>query len=205
MSRHVDHCRPASRASAINIRHAALALTALLAAPLAQAADAPPIKPGLWEMSTDSQQLNGKPVPDQSAQLAAQLKSMPPEMRQQIEAQMKAQGIQINTSAAGGGIAARMCLTKAMLDQNRWQQAEGDCTTQVSSRSGNTWKWTMRCTQPPAQGEGITTFSNPEYYTGDVRMTTQDNGKPQVMSMKHRARWISADCGGIKPPQAAKR
>ena len=200
MSRHADRHRTGRFARA---RHATLTLTALLAASLAQAADAPPpIKPGLWEMSTDSQQLNGKPVPDQSAQLAAQLKSMPPEMRQQIEAQMKAQGIQINTSA-NGGIAARMCLTKDMLEQNRWQQAEGDCKSQVTSRSGNTWKWSMSCTQPPAQGEGVTTFSTPEYYTGDVRMTTQDNGKPQVMSMKHRARWISADCGGIKPPKAA--
>ena len=69
-------------------RHATFALTGLLAMGLAQAADTPPpIKPGLWEMTSDSQQLNGKPVPDQSAQMAAQLKNMPPEMRKQIEAQ----------------------------------------------------------------------------------------------------------------------
>lgn len=205
MSRHADRRHPGFIAALVTPAcHTALALTALLAASLAQAADTPPpIKPGLWEMTSDSQQLNGKPVPDQSAQMAAQLKNMPPEMRQQIEAQMKAQGIQINPSAAGGGIAARMCLTKDMLEQNRWQQAEGDCKSQVTSRSGNTWRWTMSCTQPPAQGEGATTFTNPESYTGEVRMTTQDNGKPQVMSMKHRARWVSADCGGLKPVKGA--
>lgn len=182
-----------------------LALAGLLAAGMLHAADTPPpIKPGLWEMTSDSQQLNGKPMPDHAAQMAAQLKSMPPEARRQIEAQMKAQGIQINPAGAGG-MAARMCLSKEMLEQNRWQQTEGDCKSQVTSRSGNTWKWSLACTQPPAQGEGSTTFTNPENYSGEVRMTTQDGGKPQVMSMKHHARWISADCGGLKPPRAAQR
>lgn len=209
MSRHA-HRQANGRRSGLPLprtaRHATLALTGLLAMGLAQAADTPPpIKPGLWEMTSESQQLNGKPVPDQSAQMAAQLKNMPPEMRKQIEAQMKAQGIQINPAGTGGGMAARMCLTKDMLAQNRWQQSEGDCKSQVTSRSGSTWKWTLACTKPPAQGEGSTTFANPENYSGEVRMTTQEGGKPQVMTMKHRARWISADCGGLKPPQTAKR
>ncbi len=66
----------------------------------AQAADTPPIKPGLWQVTADSQQLNGKPLPDMSAQLAEQMKRMPPEMRAQMEAQMKAKGVQMAQAAA---------------------------------------------------------------------------------------------------------
>ena len=61
-----------------------LALPMMLAGALltsAHAADTPPIKPGLWQVTADSQQLNGKPLPDMSAQLAEQMKRMPPEMR----------------------------------------------------------------------------------------------------------------------------
>ncbi|HIV71299.1 MAG TPA: DUF3617 domain-containing protein [Candidatus Aquabacterium excrementipullorum] len=202
MPRPIDRHRPGL---AILTQRVSMALTGLLAATLAHAADTPPpIKPGLWEMSTDSQQLNGKPLPD-AGQMAAQLKNLPPEMRQKIEEQMKAQGVQLSPSTAGGGLGVRMCLTQEMLSQNRWQQAEGDCKSQVLSRSGNTWKWAMTCTKPPAQGEGTTVFTDAQNYTGEVRMTSQQGGKPQVMTMKHRARWISADCGGLKPTAPAQR
>ena len=168
------------------------------------AADVPPIKPGLWEMVNESQQLDGQPMPNYSAQMAEQLKNMPPQMRQQIEAQMKAQGIQM-APAAGGGAAVRMCLTQDMISRNEWQRSDGACLNQTVSRSGNTWRWKVSCTQPPGQGEGSTTFTSPEAYSGEVRMTTQHGGKPQTMTMKHRANWISSDCGGLKPVQPSAK
>lgn len=183
-----------------------LASVACLWALHVQAAEpAPPIKPGLWEITTASQKIDGQAMPDMAAQMAEQLKSMPPEMRQQIEAQMKAKGVQM-TPGKPGGMAVRSCVSQETLDQNRWQASQGDCKSQVTERSGKTWKWKVSCSTPPSQGEGTTTFVSPEAYTNDMRMTLQQDGKPQSMTMKHSARWISANCGGLKPvlPPAAK-
>lgn len=184
-----------------------LLAASMLAPTLARAAtDVPPIKPGLWEMVTESQQINGRAMPDHSAQMLEQMKSMPPAMRKQIEAQMKAQGIQMVPNQ-GAGTAVRMCLTAEMLRQNQWQRGSDRCENQVVSRSGNTWRWKMACPQPAAQAEGTTTFHSSESYSGEMRSTTDVDGTSQTMVMKHRARRISADCGDIKPmpkPAAAR-
>lgn len=180
-------------------------LAALLSANAHAADAAPPIKPGLWEITTTSQQIDGQAMPDIGAQMAEQLKAMPPAMRKQIEAQMKSSGVQM-APGQGGGTAVRTCVSKESLEQNRWQGTQGDCRNQVTERSGKTWKWKVSCTQPPSQGEGSTTFVSPEAYTNDMRMTMSGQGKPQTMTMKHTARWVSSDCGGLKPiaPPAAK-
>ncbi|RZL09880.1 MAG: DUF3617 domain-containing protein [Rubrivivax sp.] len=184
---------------------AALLLSGLMSAAAHAAEPAPPIKPGLWEITTASQQIDGQAMPDLGAQMAEQLKAMPPAMRQQIEAQMKSKGVQM-TSGKNGDTAVRTCVSKESLDQNRWQAAQGDCKNQITERSGKTWKWKVSCTQPPSQGEGSTTFISPEAYTNDMRMTMSGQGKPQTMTMKHTAKWLSADCGGLKPivPPPAK-
>lgn len=177
------------------------ALTTAMMAATSHAADAPPIKPGLWEMVTESQQLNGKDLPDPSAhmaRMAEQLKKMPPEMRKQMEATMKAQGLQM-TPAQGGGMAMRMCMTKEMLDQDRWMKTDGQCRNLMTRRTGDTWHWKFTCTQPPSQGEGTTTMTSSEAYKSQVHMTSQQNGQAQTMDIKHRAKWLSADCGDVKP------
>jgi len=173
-------------------------LSLALLAMTATAADTPPIKPGLWEMTQHGQKMNGQAMPDASAQMAAAMKDMPPEMRKRMEAQMKAHGVQMSPSA-GGGMATRMCLTREMLDQNRWQRTDGHCSSQVVSRSGNTWKWKVNCTQPPADGEGTTTFTGQEGYQTEMRMNMVQDGRRQTMEMKHSARWLGADCGALKP------
>lgn len=185
--------------------HAALALAAAhMAAPSIALADAPPIKPGLWEITAENQSLNGKPLPDMSAQMAEQLKKMPPDMRKQMEAHMKAKGVQMMPGS--GQPTVRVCLTREMLDQDRWQQRQGDCRNTDLTRSGSTWKWKFKCTQPAGEGEGQTTFQGSDAYVTEMRMQMQRQGQAQQMTMKHRGRWVGADCGDVKPinPPAAK-
>lgn len=169
-------------------------------------AEAPPIKPGLWEITMENHTIDGKPVPDVSAQMAEQLKKLPPEMRQQMEAQMKARGVQMGTSGGRGAI--RTCMTKEMVDQNRWQRHDGQCENVSMNRAGNTWSWKFKCTQPPSEGEGTTTFQGSEGYVTEMRVNTQRQGKPHQMTMKHRAKWMGADCGDLKaitPPAPKAR
>jgi len=186
------------RASSFTAPRLAVSLTlAGVLVTSAQAADTPPIKPGLWQVTADSQQLNGKPLPDMSAQLAEQMKRMPPDMRAQMEAQMKAKGVQM--APGGGNMAIRMCMSKEMLEQNRWQKTEGSCKNTSMNHTGNTWSWKFTCTQPPSEGEGSTTFTDSTSYNSDIRITTQRNGQPQTVTMKHHAKWLGADCGDLKP------
>jgi hypothetical protein len=183
------------------LKHAS-ALVLLSTAWHAAHAQVPPMKPGLWEVTPESQQLNGKPLPDVSTQMAEQLKRMPPEMRARMEAQMKAQGIQMTPGAGGKGMTVRTCITKEMLAENRWQGTDGRCQHTLLKPSGNTWNWKFRCTEPQSEGEGSTTFEGSEAYRSVLHMTTARNGQKQTMDMTHKARWIGSDCGSIQPPGA---
>src|SRR5690606_10979285 len=160
-------------------------------------AEAPPIKPGLWEITTESRQLDGKPLPDLSAQMTEHLKKMPPEMRKKMEAQMKAQGVQMVPDQ--GGTTVRVCLTKQMLEQYRWQHNDAHCENTATNRSAATWTWRFKCTQPPGEGEGTTTFYRGEEYRSEMRLRTEREGKTHLMTTKHRGKWLGTDCGGLRP------
>jgi hypothetical protein len=164
-------------------------------------AEAPPIKPGVWEIITDSQTVNGKPLPNMSAQMGEQMKKLPPEMRQKMEAQMKARGLQMTPSDGQMGI--RMCITREMLDKNQWQKPDSHCQNTGQSQSGSKWSWKFKCTQPPSEGEGSTTFQGADAYVSEIHMSSQRNGQPVVMDMKHHAKWLGADCGDLKPLSSA--
>ena len=171
-------------------------------------ADAPPIKPGLWEITAENPSMNGRPMPDMSAQMAEQLKKMPPDMRKQMEAHLKAKGVEMVPGK--GQPTVRVCLTREMLDQDRWQQAQGQCRNTDMQRQGSTWKWKFKCTQPAGEGEGQTTFEGSDAYITDLRMQTRQQDRVQQLDIRHRGRWIGADCGDIKPltpppPAAPKR
>lgn len=32
-----------------------------------------------------------------------------------------------------------------------------------------------------------------------MRVSTERQGKPHLMTMKHKGRWLGADCGTVKP------
>lgn len=178
------------------MRFIPLALFLLSAPALAQS---PPIKPGLWEMKQLSLEVDGKPMPNM-AQMAPQLSQLPPEVRKQMEAQMKAQGIDI----AGGGI--RTCVSAEMLKQNQWgqgQQGQNDCKVDVMERGSSSWRFKVQCKE--GQGEGQTQFQGSEGYTSDMQWTGTQPGRTQKMKTKVQARWLGADCGGLKPIQPPKQ
>jgi hypothetical protein len=161
-------------------------------------ADAPPIKPGLWEITTDSRTVNGKAMPDMTSKMAEQMQKLPPDVRAKMDAQMKAHGVQM-TPSSGGQMGVRMCITKDMLDKNQWQKTDSHCENTSQSHTGTTWSWKFKCTQPPSEGEGTTTFQSADAYASDVHMSSQHNGQPVSIDMKHHGKWLGADCGDLKP------
>lgn len=156
-------------------------------------------KPGLWEITN---KMGGSAEMDKAmAQMQQQMASMPPAQRQQMQDMLAKQGMSMSMGAgAGGGISVKVCITKEMAERNEMPQPQqGDCKSTASPRVGNTQKISFSCTQPPSSGEGQITFTSNEAYTMKMVTTTSVKGKPEKMTLDGSGKWLSADCGAVKP------
>lgn len=185
---------PSAASRAVAIVRAAAAFAALSGlAGIAVAQDAPPIKPGLWEVKTE-RTVDGRKMPDP----AERLRNLPPEARARMQSMMKDRGVGMG---AGDDGATRLCLSRESLDQGRWRGSQERCTTEIVSRSAGAWKWRSTCRQPDSESEGEAVFSSSEHYTvrHSMRMTVGGQERRSLMTMD--ARWLGADCGNIQPVQ----
>ncbi len=166
-----------------------------LMALLSSVAHAQSTKPGLWEIN---QKVGGNPEMDKAmAEMQQQLASMPPAQRKQMEQMMAAQGVKLGQ---GGGMSVQVCVTPEMAAQQEVPvQKEGDCTTKVQSRSGNTIKVAFSCKNPPSSGEGTYVFRGDTGYDMKMLVKTTEGGKPVTTTMEGTGRWLGADCGKVKP------
>ncbi|MEX1168136.1 MAG: DUF3617 domain-containing protein [Hydrogenophaga sp.] len=153
--------------------------------------------PGLWQIEN---KMGGNPEMERAmAQMQAQMAAMPPAQRKQMEAMMAQNGMSIG-AGAGGAMAIKMCITPEMAAKQQLPtQTEGDCTSKIGSRSGNTMGFSFTCTKPPSSGEGSYTFSGDKAYTMKMAIRSVQDGKPQNLTMNAKAQWLSGDCGSIKP------
>ncbi len=178
-------------------------LAAVVLATCALGASAQSMKPGLWEINN---KVGGSAEMDKAmAQAQQQMASMPPEQRKMMQDMMAKQGVGMGPGA-GGGMAVKICLTKEMAERNELpQQQQGDCKSTAAPRAGNTQKFSYTCTQPPSSGEGEVTFTSSEAYSMKMVTNTTVKGKPEKMTMNGTGKWLSADCGAIKPLAAPKK
>ena len=154
--------------------------------------------PGLWAIQN---KMGGNPELDKAmAEMKKQLAAMPPAQRKQMEAMMGQQGVTMPTPGAGGGMAMKVCITPEMAARSELpSQSEGQCTSTVTSRSGNTLKMRFVCQNPPSTGEGTYTFSGDTAYTMKMVMNSTHQGKPQTTTLDGQGKWIAASCGSVKP------
>lgn len=169
----------------------------LALAGLALAAQAQSMKPGLWEMQN---KMGGNPEMDRAmAQMQQQMASMTPEQRKMMQDMMAKQGVSL-APGKGGAMAVRICVTPEMAARQELpSQTEGDCTTTVTSRSGNTMKMKFVCKNPASDGEGTYTFQGDSAYTANMVVRTSHQGKPQTTTIDAQGKWVGADCGSVKP------
>ncbi len=176
--------------------HPVLAVAA--AAPLALAclgASAQSIKPGLWEHSFTMKSQSGQ-MEKGMADMHKQLAEMPPAQRQQIEKMMAQQGVgmgaQTNTT--------KVCISPEDAARLDLPQPGGHCKQEITQRSGSTMKFKFSCAgQHPTSGEGEITFTSPTAYSSKSVVNSTVQGKPERMTMDQTGKWLSADCGTIKP------
>lgn len=168
---------------------------------VATGAHAQTLKPGLWEVTNKMHSASGE-MEKAQAQMRQQMASMPPEQRKMFEEMMAKQGVKMSP----GGMNVRMCLTPDMAKRDEFPAQQGDCKTTLQQRAGNTIKMAYTCANPPSSGEGQYTIVSPEAYTMKMVMRSTVKGKSETMNMDAAGKWLSADCGSVKPvrPPGAK-
>ena len=165
--------------------HYPLCLSLCLLPALASAMD---IQPGLWEVTSNNMQLGGQALPSMDV-LLAQMKSLPPEQRQMMEQMLAKQGVQL------GDKGVRICMSEAQIkaQQIPMHDPESGCSSEVTERSADLWKFRFNC--PNGQGEGETRFVSDKAFTSEITGTFDG----QSSSMQSEARWVTADCGALQP------
>ena len=172
---------------------AALLSTAVAAAGGASAQTR--MRPGLWEHHFAMKSQSGQ-LEQAMSEMHKQLASMPPEQRKKFEQMMAQQGVGMGAN----GRSVRMCITKEQAERDEIPQQDGNCTQQVVQRTGDTLKVKFTCSgNPPASGESEVSFSSPTAYTGKSIVNTTVEGKPERMTVEQTGKWLSVDCGSIKP------
>ncbi|CAD5376636.1 conserved exported hypothetical protein [Pseudomonas sp. OF001] len=155
-------------------------------------AQAQEVLPGLWELSSDSMQVNGQQLPPVQ-ELLGQLEGLPAEQRQMLEEAMAGKGIQ------AGGQGLRVCLSEAQVKAQELplQDAQSGCTQEITERSERLWKFRFRC--PDAEGEGETRFVSEREFVTRIDSRFSAAGQAGNSRMQTHARWLGADCGELAP------
>lgn len=183
----------------MNKLHSVLLGAVLLGAASGVAAQT--MKPGLWEitnkMSSDSGAMN-----KEMAAMQKELADMPPDQRKMMEAMMAKQGVGMG---AGGAMSMKVCMTQEMVERNEVATQQGDCKHTRSARSGNSMKFSFVCAKPPSSGEGEVTFVSPQAYTMKMTVNSTVQGKAEKMNMDASGKFLSAECGAIKPMMPPKK
>jgi hypothetical protein len=157
------------------------------------------LKPGLWEMTHNVKSASGE-LERGRALAQQQMANMPPEQRRMMEEAMAKQGVQMGTGP--GPMTMKTCLTKEMVERNEMPVQHGNCATTKQQRSGNTLKVVYTCTKPPSTTEGEYTFQSSEAFTVKMTVhTTVGAGGRDTMTVDGSGKWLSADCGKLKPVQ----
>lgn len=151
--------------------------------------------PGLWQHSFSMSSQDGE-MERAVKEMQKQLAEMPAEQRKMMEDMLAAQGIGFGQD----GTTFKVCLTKEQIERGELAQTDEDCTQTVVEQSKNRYKFNFKCdSQPSVSGSGELHLINSKMYTGTAIHTTYTDGKKDVVTVTQSGKWLSADCGNIKP------
>lgn len=157
------------------------------------------IKLGLWETSTTTE-MSGMPAMPAMPQIPPEtLARMPPEQRARMEAMMKAR-------SGGKPMAVKSCITRETLNRSvAFSQQDKSCTTKVVSSTPSKQVVHMECTRENTHMTGDMTVerTDAEHAKGTSVMKMEGD-HPTTMKMSFETKWLSADCGDVKPPALPK-
>lgn len=144
------------------------------------------IKPGLWEMNVKSDAFKNMP-------------KIPPEQMKQ----MREMGINV-PQMQDGGMTSKVCISKEMAERNetpQMEQKEMGCQSKNFQRSGDSYSLDIVCDGPDMKGTGKVkgTYSSNERFTSTYDFKGISHGQPVNHRQESSGKWLSADCGSVKP------
>lgn len=158
-----------------------LAVIAIAAAPISAIASHG--KAGLWSVTT---QIGGMPQ---------QMPHMTPEQMQQ----MQAMGVQM-PHMGPHGMTTQYCMTAAEVNSDAPPSMQKDCKISNMHTDGHTMSADMTCTgRMQGKGHMTVTYDNPEHYAGKVVFAGSAEGQTTDVTDTFEGKWVSADCGSVKP------
>ncbi|MET4576116.1 DUF3617 domain-containing protein [Ottowia thiooxydans] len=173
-------------------------LTVLLAA--TSVAQAQSVKPGLWDSTVLRLTVDGKDMLAQmnaaQEQMRKSLAQLPPDQRKRMEAMMSAQ--------SGGGATSRICISPEMAakDGSMFQRpANSECETPKFSKNGNRTNFEMSCKQGGTQtvAKGETLIAGDQMTTKVDAVVTEAGGVKRTSVTETQMKFVSSDCGSVKP------
>lgn len=143
------------------------------------------LKPGLWEMTMKSDAMKNMP-------------KIPPEQL----AQMRKMGVHV-PHMQDGGMVTRVCITREMAEQEQMPmtQNQSDCQAKNYQRSGNSYSVDVVCKGPNLNGSGKVTgkMNGSEHFSSTYDFKGSAHGQPITQKHENSGKWLSSDCGGVKP------
>ncbi len=157
--------------------------------------------PGLWEHSIKFKSQSGD-MEARKARMQAEIAAMPPERRKMVEDMMAKRGMSFDAQ----GTTLRVCVTKEQAERMEpLPMNREECKQDVVSRSASSFKIRWTCGgNNPSNGEGEMRFSSDKAFTGTAVVNTVHDGKPDRMDVESVGKWVSADCGTVKPRTGPK-
>jgi len=163
---------------------------AILAAAQASAQN---IKPGLWELTSKVKTGNAQQDQAMSAALA-QLATMPPAQRAQMEAMMAQNGVSMPKAGSDGSITLTACVTPEMASRKELpMNQKGKCSTKQEPVAGG-MNVSYTCTDPASSGNGQIRFNGDNAYTMTMNVTNDTAVGPRKATVESAGRWLSATC-----------
>lgn len=178
------------------------------------------MKAGLWENKVvwGGNSAEGIPAiqPDQvkfaMEEMKRQLANMSPEQRKQMEAMMAQSGMKVTEGGVSfnnsqveispTGTNAKLCVTQAQIDRGELPDDVQGCESSLKKISATQFESTHVCSgQYSGTGESEVTFHSPKHYTGTGKMNQVMNGEKRTMEFTMEGKWLSNDCGDVKPAQ----
>ena len=182
--------------------HNTLARTLLLACACSNFATALPagaqtMKPGLWSLSNTVTSSDPDVAQAMSA-MQQHMANMSPEQRQQMQTMMQQNGVQLDIGA-GGALQTKLCMTREMAERKEFPVQQGDCKQTFTQQSATRGRIAFTCTKPRVSGEGEVTADSDTNYRAHMKIKSAEQGRDQVVDMYVTGKWLSADCGTIRP------
>lgn len=152
----------------------------------AQALAAGQMKPGLWEMTMKSDAMKNMP-------------KIPPEQMEQ----MRKMGVNV-PQMQDGAMVTKVCITRQMAESDQLpglEKNEMGCQSRNMTRNGGSYSVDIVCNSPTMKGEGRAkgTFNGNESYTSTYDFKGTMHGQPVNQHSENSGRWLSADCGNVRP------